>query len=222
MADRMAWEKLLLSERRGVATQQDDVRSQFQKDIDRITFSGSFRRLGRKTQVHPLNENDHIHTRLSHSLEVSCVGRSLGVMIGNFIHAKEELPDNISALHIGEIVQAACMAHDIGNPPFGHAGEEVIRKWFEQAFEDESLLKERIVEKDKEKDFTSCDGNAMAFRVITNNEYYTGNGGMRLTYATLGTLLKYPWTSHFAGEKKKFSCFFQNMRLYAMLQKKLD
>jgi dGTPase len=206
--ERMNWVSLLVEERFGVICKKsEDGRSQFQKDIDRITFSSSFRRLGRKTQVHPLNENDHIHTRLSHSLEVACVGRSLGVLVGNFLKKKGELPPTISALNIGEIVQAACLAHDIGNPPFGHGGEEVIRKWFEESFEKNGFLHERIAKRNKEKDFTCFDGNAMAFRVATYKEYYMSDGGMRLTYPTLGAMLKYPWTSQFVGKKKKFSCF---------------
>ena len=205
----MNWEKLLVEERFGADTVKSiDGRSQFQKDIDRITFSSSFRRLGRKTQVHPLNENDHIHTRLSHSLEVACVGRSLGIMLGKFLISINALHDHdkITPSNIGEIVRAACLAHDIGNPPFGHGGEEVIKKWFGQAFEN-SEIKNRITPKEKEADFTCFDGNAMAFRIVTYKEYYTGNGGMRLTYPTIGAMLKYPWTSHFAGKKEKFSCF---------------
>ena len=204
---RMDWKKLLIAERFGAETIKSvDGRSQFQKDIDRITFSSSFRRLGRKTQVHPLNENDHIHTRLSHSLEVACVGRSLGIMLGNFLISIKALHEEITPSNIGEIVRAACLAHDIGNPPFGHGGEEVIKKWFGQAFE-MSDIKNRITPKEREADFTCFDGNAMAFRIVTFKEYYTGDGGMRLTYPTIGAMLKYPWTSHFAGKKEKFGCF---------------
>lgn len=206
----MEWKQLLLEERFQLPkTKKEDGRSQFQKDIDRITFSSAFRRLGRKTQVHPLNENDHIHTRLSHSLEVACVGRSLGTLVGNFLKENGELPSEFTPLNVGEIVQAACLAHDIGNPPFGHAGEEIIRKWFQEAFSSSGKLNAGSLPltEAQQQDFVSFDGNAMAFRTVTYREYFTGRGGMRLTYATLGALLKYPWTVQYGGEKKKFSCF---------------
>lgn len=205
-ATTMDWKKLLVEDRLKSFCKPEDGRSAFQKDIDRITFSGAFRRLGRKTQVHPLNDNDHIHTRLSHSLEVACVGRSLGVMVGAFLEGKNELPLSINPQHVGEIVQAACLAHDIGNPPFGHAGEEVIKKWFLEAFNDANVLKDEVRNKEIVKNFTLFDGNAMAFRVVTHSEYHTGDGGMRLTYPTLGAMLKYPWSAHHAGKKNKFSC----------------
>ncbi len=219
MCERMNWIKLL-SEKRfygsdgpdkktsGSPKTEKNGRSQFQKDIDRITFSSAFRRLGRKTQVHLLSENDHIHTRLSHSLEAACVGRSLGVKVGQWLQSeKEKLPKDFSASMIGEIVQAACLAHDIGNPPFGHAAEEAIRKWFQEDTHGNKADWKRKLGEAERWDLERFDGNAMAFRVVTNKEYYEGKGGMRLTYATLGALLKYPWTSHFAGTKNKFSCF---------------
>ena len=220
----MKWEDLLLDERfRLSTTKKEDGRSQFQKDIDRITFSSAFRRLGRKTQVHPLNDNDHIHTRLSHSLEVACVGRSLGTLIGNFLKKENELPSQFTPLNVGEIVQAACLAHDIGNPPFGHAGEEIIRKWFEEAFSSSGKLNAGSLSltEDERKDFLNFDGNAMALRTVTYREYFTSKGGMRLTYATLGTMLKYPWTVHYAGKKKKFSCFQSEFDILSDIGNKL-
>ena len=105
-------------------------RNPFLADYDRIIFSSSFRRLARKTQVHPLVRNDHIHNRLTHSLEVSCVGRSLGLGVGAALRQRGDLPSDFTPDHLGQIIQAACLAHDIGNPPFGHAGEEAIRDWF--------------------------------------------------------------------------------------------
>ena len=112
------------------------------------------------------------------------------------------------------------MAHDIGNPPFGHGGEEVIKKWFSQAFEI-GELKNRITPKEKEADFTCFDGNAMAFRIVTFKEYYTCDGGMRLTYPTIGAMLKYPWTSHFAGSKQKFGCFISEFDALNTVAQKL-
>ena len=119
----MDWEQLLTRKRYGhdVLATQEPGRSHFHKDHDRIIFSSAFRRLGRKTQVHPMSLNDHIHTRLTHSIEVGSIGRSLGIRAGELI--ADQLPEGISADDIGTIIQSACLAHDIGNPPFGHAGE---------------------------------------------------------------------------------------------------
>ena len=131
----MDWHSLLSRERLGkpVHGTEELGRSPFHKDHDRVIFSGAFRRLGRKTQVHPVSSNDHIHTRLTHSLEVSCVGRSLAMRVGEMLRG--ELPDWCDPGDLGMIVQSACLAHDIGNPPFGHSGEDAIRHWFQQAGE---------------------------------------------------------------------------------------
>ncbi len=177
-------------------------RTDFHKDHDRIVFSSAFRRLGRKTQVHPMSENDHVHTRLTHSIEVGSVGRSLGHMVGERIAAK--LPAHVSPADIGAIVQAACLAHDIGNPPFGHAGEYAIRDWFRQP--QHAYLLQPLTEL-QQLDLQTFEGNAQGFRVITQLENHRYNGGLRLTYSTLGALLKYPWTVEHAGEKEKFACY---------------
>lgn len=225
MCDRMNWAKLL-TEKRFHASKEDSKeengRSQFEKDIDRITFSSAFRRLGRKTQVHLLAKDDHIHTRLSHSLEVACVGRSLGVMVGQWLKEKKE--DNFSEdfppSKVGEIVEAACLAHDIGNPFFGHAAEDAIRKWFQEEIHGKKGSWGQHLKNVERRDLECFDGNAMAFRVVTYKEYYEGKGGMRLTYPTLGALLKYPWTSHFA-EAKKFSCFKTEYNSFCEIAEKL-
>jgi dGTPase len=202
----MNWEKLLNAQRLNAPTRQescvDGARSDFHKDHDRIVFSSPFRRLGRKTQVHPLTANDHVHTRLTHSIEVGSVGRSLGIKVGQLIQS--HLPENRLPYDLGAVMQAACLAHDIGNPPFGHAGEYAIRDWWrrdEHAYLLHNLpMKERL-------DLQTFEGNAQGFRVVTQLENHRFDGGMRLTYATLGTLLKYPWTSKYAGKKEKFSCY---------------
>ncbi|MGB0958567.1 MAG: HD domain-containing protein [Litorivicinus sp.] len=106
------------------------MRKQFHRDYDRIIFSDAFRRLGSKTQVHPLPENDQVRTRLSHSLEVSCVGRTFGMVAGEWLAQQGELPSGLHPDDLGTVVQAAALAHDIGNPPFGHAGEDAIRAFF--------------------------------------------------------------------------------------------
>lgn len=201
---RMAWEKLVSSARYGTdkAEQEDDLRSPYERDIDRITFSSHFRRLGRKTQVHPLNENDHIHSRLSHSLEAASVGRSLGLYVGEFLRDKNELPQCVTVDHVGQIVQAACLAHDIGNPPFGHSGENAIKAWFKG--HQEKLTHLNNIYKN---DLLKFDGNAMSFRILTKTGFDGGTSGMRPTHAVLGALLKYPMSSS-TTVKDKFS-FFQ-------------
>lgn len=199
---KMQWDKLLSPVRLWLEEEPDlePWRSQFQKDYDRIVFSSAFRRLGKKTQVHPLASNDHIHNRLTHSIEVSSVGRSLGISVGHKI--QEKLPDGFLPSSIGEIVQAACLAHDIGNPPFGHAGEEAIRSWFKS----EPRFLEGLTENQKD-DFFNFEGNAQSFRIVTKLENNSHEGGMRLTYSTLATMLKYPWTTREIKKQKKFSCF---------------
>ncbi len=206
----MDWEKLLSKRRLNKATASDesDIRSEFHKDYDRIVFSSAFRRLGRKTQVHPLSNNDHIHTRLTHSIEVGSVGRSLGHNVGTFLEENSELPQGIQAQEIGAIVQAACLAHDIGNPPFGHAGEFAIRHWFKENGDKLVLQSKR-----ERNDFEIFEGNAQGLRVVTNIENNYGKGGLKLTFATLGTLIKYPWFSdHALAESKGKFNFFQSER----------
>jgi len=200
------WKKLLSTKRYGDSHGQgkEEYRSDFHKDYDRIVFSSSFRRLGRKTQVHPMANHDHIHTRLTHSMEVSSVGRSLGNHIGAYLQSEGELPDNITPDDIASIVQAACLAHDIGNPPFGHAGEYAIRHWF---LENQNKL--AFDNPHDIKDLTMFEGNAQGYRVVSKTENNVNKGGLRLTYATLGTLVKYPWSSKHknAETKKKYSFF---------------
>ncbi|AOY01347.1 deoxyguanosinetriphosphate triphosphohydrolase [Jeongeupia sp. USM3] len=200
----MDWQRLLSADRLGTdrATPIEAGRSNYHKDHDRIVFCSPFRRMGRKTQVHPMTENDHVHTRLTHSIEVACVGRSLGVLVGEAI--RDRLPAHVNPYDLGAIVQAACLAHDIGNPPFGHAGEYAIRDWFRR---DEHAYLLQNLAPDERRDLTTYEGNAQGFRIITQLENHRFEGGLRLTYATLGATLKYPWTSEHAGPKGKFSCY---------------
>ncbi|UXY15162.1 deoxyguanosinetriphosphate triphosphohydrolase [Chitiniphilus purpureus] len=202
----MDWTRLLAADRLGAPRQADEQpetgRSNYHKDHDRIVFCSPFRRMGRKTQVHPMTENDHVHTRLTHSIEVACVGRSLGVLIGQALH--RDLPADIAPYDLGAIVQAACLAHDIGNPPFGHAGEYAIRDWFQRP--EHAYLMQNL-NADERRDLTTFEGNAQGFRIITQLENHRFEGGLRLTYATLGTTLKYPWTSEHADHRGKFSCY---------------
>jgi len=198
----MKWEYLLSQKRLGQEdspSSQTSGRSAFESDIDRIIFSGAFRRLSRKTQVHPLAANDHVHTRLTHSLEAAQVGRALGKSLA--LRIKEDLPAAFSEYDLGTIVHAACLAHDIGNPPFGHGGEQAMSHWF-------NLNSQQLfgsLSPENKDDIVSFQGNAQGFRVITQTENHLFRGGMRLTYATLGTFLKYPWTIR--KQNKKFSIF---------------
>ncbi|UKV15238.1 deoxyguanosinetriphosphate triphosphohydrolase [Thalassospiraceae bacterium SW-3-3] len=209
----MNWQKLLSPARLG--TRHSSVgafgRSDFHKDYDRIIFSSAFRRLQRKTQVHPLPENDNVHTRLTHSLEVSCVARSMGLMVGHQLAEKGHLPDGIEPDHMAAIVQAAAIAHDIGNPPFGHAGEYAVRQWFLDA--DPKYL--APLSEAERADLTTFEGNAQGFRLLTHKRSGLYDGGMRLTYATLASFVKYPWSAIGSPypEKMKFGAFQREMDL---------
>ena len=187
------WNKLLTNKRIGIdQASDDDFRSPFQRDIDRIIFSSSFRRLQDKTQVFPLARNDYVRTRLTHSMEVSSVGRSLGLLVGRELSNRYQL--NVDANGFSEIVGAACLAHDIGNPPFGHAGEDTIRHWFLDPQRGMKYLEG--LKEEEAAEFINFEGNAQGFRVLTRLQRHTRDsntmGGLQLTYATLGTFLKYP------------------------------
>jgi dGTPase len=210
----MDWERLLTRKRYGHDELEaaEQGRSHFHKDHDRIIFSSAFRRLGRKTQVHPMSLNDHIHTRLTHSIEVGSLGRSLGIRAGELI--ADQLPNGVSPDDLGMIVQSACLAHDIGNPPFGHAGEYAIRDWFRQRQDDERFSQ---LSDDEFLDLKTFEGNAQGLRVVTKIENHLFDGGLRLTYPTLGTLLKYPWTARHGGKKGKFSCYQAELPLVTSL-----
>ena len=163
----MEWHRLLSAKRFGLPSESEFtcMRTPFHKDHDRIIFSSSFRRLERKTQVHPLRDNDHIHSRLTHSLEVSCVGRSLGTQVGEML--AERLPNHVSPADLGAIVQAACLAHDIGNPPFGHTGEDAIRHWFRDN-KNKAFLQGLSIE--QIRDFQTFEGNAQGLSLIHISE----------------------------------------------------
>ena len=188
----MSWNKLL-NEDRLCRPKNRPLRPEglnpFFEDEDRIVFSQPFRRLKDKTQVHPLSDNDHVRTRLTHSLEVAAIGEALGNLVGNVLTHRGSIL-NTRAADIGMIVRAACLAHDIGNPPFGHVGEFAIREWFGMKIK--SLKKLNAHQK---ADLCNFDGNAQGFRIVTELENYKGDGGLQLTYVTLAALMKYPWSS---------------------------
>jgi dGTPase len=197
----MEWSKLLTRQRLGKDKPEDPQsesgRTCFQRDYDRLVFSSPFRRLKDKTQVFSLSKNDYVRTRLIHSLEVSCVGRSLGTLVGREIINRHNLAEDFSASDFGDIVSAACLAHDIGNPPFGHAGEDAIgaafRSWYNQ-------LKKQILSERQKADFEKFEGNAQGFRTIARLEMYRNQGGMQLTCPTLATFMKYPRESHISKD----------------------
>jgi dGTPase len=163
------WQRLLPDSRSGRPAEPDSpARSPFQRDHDRILFSGPFRRLADKTQVFPLPVDDHVHSRLTHSLEVATIGRSLGTLVGHRLAERGvALPAGRDARDLGDCVAAACLAHDLGNPPFGHVGERAIQEWFAR-HAPESLL-EPLSERER-LDLLRFEGNAQAFRILTRLE----------------------------------------------------
>ena len=177
-------------------------RTQFQRDYDRIIFSSPFRRMQNKTQVFPLPEHIFVHNRLTHSLEVASVGRSLGNLLAE--KTAVEFPENPLVPEIGTIVSAACLAHDLGNPPFGHSGESAISSFFQNGAGKEFQAKLTPAEW---SDFVRFDGNANALRILTHQFNGKRPGGFALTYPTLASIVKYPFESPLAT-KQKFG-FFQ-------------
>ncbi|WP_412476782.1 deoxyguanosinetriphosphate triphosphohydrolase [Flavobacterium sp. TBRC 19031] len=192
----MTWEQLLSLKRQGdtgkrLRIEQDDTRLGFEVDYDRIIFSSAFRSLQDKTQVIPLSKTDFVHTRLTHSLEVSVVGRSIGRLVGKKIIEKYPYLKEVHGYHMndfGAIVAAAALAHDIGNPPFGHSGEKAIGEYFSigkgQQYKDQLTPKEW-------QDLVDFEGNANGFSILTGSRPGI-EGGLRLSYATLGAFTKYP------------------------------
>lgn len=213
MGSEMKWKQLLSDERLGheKTTRPYDGRSPFQIDLDRIVFSQPFRRLQDKTQVHPMPPNDHVRRRLTHSIEVSVVGRSLATAVAPTILARNnKLP--LTKHDFGYILQAACHAHDIGNPPFGHFGEEAIRHFFKDSEKELKRLGANL-KKDQWADLQNYEGNAHGFRILTRKESHTTekglSDGLLLTVATLGAFMKYPCCSYSGRgvSRKKFGFF---------------
>ena len=203
----MDWRKLISAKRFGMEEFHEDRqenRSEFQRDYDRLVFSAPFRRLQNKTQVFPLPGSIFVHNRLTHSLEVSCVGRSLGNDVSKAILTRQPVLYDSFLPEIGSIVSAACLAHDLGNPPFGHSGEKAISTFFSEG--KGQFLNEQIspVEWD---DLTHFEGNANAFRLLTHQFEGRRKGGFAMTYSTLASIVKYPFSSSLAGNKSKFGFF---------------
>ncbi len=207
----MNWQQLLSLKRFGdtekrYRASQDETRLGFDVDFDRIIFSAAFRSLQDKTQVIPLSKTDFVHTRLTHSLEVSVVGRTLGRKVGKVL--LERHPDlkelGYTFNDFGAIVAAASVMHDIGNPPFGHSGEKAIGEYFKTG--NGAKFKEQLSEKEYQ-DLIDFEGNANGFKILTESREGI-SGGLRLSYATLGAFIKYPKeslpkkpTNHIADKK---------------------
>lgn len=188
-----------------------DARSEYQRDYDRIIFSSAFRRLQNKTQVFPLPGSVFVHNRLTHSLEVSSVGRSMGNLVGKFISENYKLTKESQEFYkysIHDVISAACLCHDIGNPAFGHSGEDAIASYFDRH---EADLKQYFTEAEW-ADLINFEGNANAIRILTQQQNGKSEGGLRLTYSTLAAIAKYPCESVAKDKsqlhRKKFG-FFQ-------------
>lgn len=180
------WPKLLSPARLGRADSGGKAgHTSFERDFDRVLFSRPFRRLQDKTQVFPMPSNDHVHNRMTHSLEVASVGRSLGKRAGRELLARHADLCDYHPADLGDIVAAACLLHDLGNPPFGHAGEDAIGAW---------SRKDALVglSENERLDLRHFEGNAQTFRIVARLEDNPNQGGMQLTYATLAAVAKYP------------------------------
>lgn len=203
----MNWETLVNDKRFGLedySNPKQGMRSDFQRDYDRLVFSSPFRRLQNKTQVFPLPGSIFVHNRLTHSLEVSCCGRSIANEIAHSLYQHYDSPTIQSKLsHIGDIVAAACLAHDLGNPPFGHSGEKAISTFFSEG---EGRELKNILTDDQWTDLTRFEGNANAFRLLTHQFKGRRRGGFAMTYSTLASIVKYPYESALAT-KNKFGFF---------------
>lgn len=205
---KMHWDSLISDRRFGLENYNDHKsgsRSDFQRDYDRLVFSSPFRRLQNKTQVFPLPGSVFVHNRLTHSIEVACVGRSMANTVAARLREKYAAEPWAARLDaIGEIVAAACLAHDLGNPPFGHSGEKAISSFFSEG--PGRPLQQRL-SASQWADLIHFDGNANAFRLLTHRFNGRRPGGFAMTYSTLASIVKYPYVSTLAGNKSKFGFF---------------
>jgi len=202
------WEKYISDSRLGLEErpiqEKDDIRSTFQRDYDRIIFSSPFRRLQDKTQVFPLPGSIFVHNRLTHSIEVASVGRSLAHLVIAGLKEKNNGSYHTAINEIGSIVSAACLAHDLGNPPFGHSGESAVADFFRKG---KGMKYEKEMTPEEWNDFIYFEGNANALRVLTHQFNGKRPGGFTLTYSTIASFVKYPYESSLSGVKQKFVFF---------------
>lgn len=217
----MKWEKLINDKRLGMEEYHDErrhIRSDFQRDYDRMIFSSPFRRLQNKTQVFPLPGSIFVHNRLTHSLEVASLGRSIAneALIG-MRRNHGELPPMLA--NIPDIVATACLCHDLGNPPFGHNGEKAISTFFSEGAG--GKFREMVTEH-QWADMTNFEGNANSFRLLAHQFVGRRHGGFAMTYSTLASVVKYPHSSLFAGESGKFGFFESEEKIYRRVASELD
>jgi len=216
----MNWNQLISTRRLGSGSAVPEVelfnRTQFQRDYDRIIFSSPFRRMQNKTQVFPLPGSIFVHNRLTHSLEVASVGRSLGSILSERLI--ETGQKNPLITELGAVVSAGCLAHDMGNPPFGHAGEEAISTFFKTG-NGKSL--QVLLKPEEWTDLIFFDGNANALRLLSHQFKGRREGGFALTYTTLASIVKYPYES-FGVDKPKFGFFQSEKQLFCEIARKLD
>jgi dGTPase len=224
----MNWVQLLSNKRLGQEQQPhvEDDRTEFQRDYDRLIFSAPFRRLQNKTQVFPLPGSIFVHNRLTHSLEVSSVGRSLGNDVSRLLLKKHPELINTHITELGSIVSAACLAHDLGNPPFGHSGEKAIGTYFSEG--NGRFLKEYFCEEtgdglteEQWSDLINFEGNANAFRLLTHHFKGRRPGGFVMTYSTLASIVKYPFSSNLSVGKRKFGFFREEIESYQRIAAEL-
>ena len=217
----MEWKQLISNKRFGQEhkhAERHDDRSEFKRDYDRLIFSSAFRRLQNKTQVFPLPGSIFVHNRLTHSLEVASVGMSIGNDISrHVIQERPELKDTLVE-EIGTIVSAACLAHDLGNPPFGHSGEKAIQTFFSEG---PGQKIKSMVSSEFWDDITHFEGNANAFRILTHRFKGRRQGGFVMTYSMLASIVKYPFASCLAGNHGKFGFFASETESYRKIADEL-
>ena len=217
----MEWKQLISNKRFGQEhkhAERHDDRSEFKRDYDRLIFSSAFRRLQNKTQVFPLPGSIFVHNRLTHSLEVASVGMSIGNDISRWVIQKQpDLKDTLVE-EIGTIVSAACLAHDLGNPPFGHSGEKAIQTFFSEG---PGLKIKPMVSSELWDDITHFEGNANAFRILTHRFKGRRQGGFVMTYSMLASIVKYPFASSLAGNHGKFGFFASEAESYRKIADEL-
>ena len=217
----MEWKQLISNKRFGQEhkhAERHDDRSEFKRDYDRLIFSSAFRRLQNKTQVFPLPGSIFVHNRLTHSLEVASVGMSIGNDISRrVIQKRSELKETLVE-EIGTIVSAACLAHDLGNPPFGHSGEKAIQTFFSEG---PGQKIESMVSSEFWDDITHFEGNANAFRILTHRFKGRRQGGFVMTYSMLASIVKYPFASSLAGSHGKFGFFASEADSYRKIADEL-
>lgn len=217
----MNWQQLLSTKRLGQERyhgQDREERTEFNRDYDRLIFSSAFRRLQNKTQVFPLPGSIFVHNRLTHSLEVSSVGRSLGNDVARRLIEKHPELANSHLCESGAIISAACLGHDLGNPPFGHSGEKAIATFFSEG--KGQKYKEMMSEAEWE-DLIHYEGNANTFRLLTHQFKGRREGGFALTYSTIASVVKYPFESNLAGKKLKFGFFQSDKEAYKKIATEL-